>query len=365
MRDGVSSPLLVHPITWVVWLGAVLVAASTTRNPLYLTLMLICVIIVVTVMRSYVPDQTTPLPISPVQFALFVTISTTLFNGLTTHMGKTVLFSLPAFLPLLGGNITLEALLYGFTNGLIISCLFAAFTVLHLVLPIRSIIRFIPRAFAPLAVVISIAVTFVPTTLRQFRQIREAQAVRGHRVRGLRDWLPLLLPLLVGGLERALMLAEAMTARGFASSTSQEHRVSLRVVVVVGLTALLAGWLMRLVWGYALVGGGGMLVGGGLILGGVWAAGRNHPATVYRRERWQWWDGVVLTGAIVVLAVFLTLVPGIDRKVLYYMPYPLATLPLFHVGVGAAVMGVLGPVLVGMWRESREQAVGDDARTLA
>ena len=31
-------------------------------------------------------------------------------------------------------------------------------------------------------------------------------------MRGLRDWLPLLMPLLIGGLERALQLAEAMTA---------------------------------------------------------------------------------------------------------------------------------------------------------
>ena len=35
-------------------------------------------------------------------------------------------------------------------------------------------------------------------------RIREAQAVRGHRVQGIRDWLPIVVPLLVSGLERAM-----------------------------------------------------------------------------------------------------------------------------------------------------------------
>src|SRR4030065_1354430 len=92
-----------------------------------------------------------------------------------------------------------------------------SFMLLNLALPVRDLLRLIRRAFFPVAVVTSIAVTYLPTTLRQFQQIREAQAVRGHQVRSLRDWLPLLMPLLVGGLEHAMQLAEAMTARGFAS----------------------------------------------------------------------------------------------------------------------------------------------------
>src|SRR4030043_1151670 len=97
----------------------------------------------------------------------------------------------------------------------------ASFTVLNLALPVRDLISLIPRAFFPVAVVTSIAVTYLPTTMRQFQQIREAQAGRGHQMRKLRDWLPLLMPLLVGGLEHAMQLAEAMTARGFASSIAE------------------------------------------------------------------------------------------------------------------------------------------------
>src|SRR4030043_448637 len=116
----------------------------------------------------------------------------------------------------------------------------ASFTVLNLALPVRDLISLIPRAFFPVAVVTSIAVTYLPTTLRQLRQIREAQAVRGHQVRSLRDWLPLLMPLLVGGLEHAMQMAEAMTARGFASPRSVVggRQFHPRLFMLVGMILL-------------------------------------------------------------------------------------------------------------------------------
>lgn len=349
-----TSHAPLHPVSWLIWLLAALVAASSTRNPLYLLLLLLTLSIVVAVQQTATERAGGPLPLSPIRFAAIVITMAAIFNAATTHYGKTVFFVLPEALPLVGGKITLEALVYGLVNGLVISCLFAAFTVLHLALPIRAIIRFLPRAFYPLALVISIAVTFVPTTLRQFQHIREAQAIRGHRLRGIRDWMPLFLPLLIGGLERALQLAEAMTARGFASSESATHAFSLRLAVVVGLGALLTGWLLRLVWGQDIVGLALMVPGSGVILGSVWAAGRQKPHTVYRRERWSYRDAWVLAGAAVVLLVFLTLLPGIDRKTLAYSPYPLATLPVFHTLVGATILGLLPPAIL-IWYDDDGQ----------
>jgi energy-coupling factor transport system permease protein len=98
--------------------------------------------------------------------------------------------------------VTLEALVYGAINGLVLSGFFAGFLVVNLALPARALLRLVPRAFYPLAMIMTISVTYIPATRRQFVQIREAQAVRGYRPTGLRSWLPLLMPLLVGGLER-------------------------------------------------------------------------------------------------------------------------------------------------------------------
>ena len=78
--------------------------------------------------------------------------------------------------------------------------------------------------------------------------------MRGNRMQGLRSWLPLFLPLLVGGIERSLQLAEAMTARGFAAGENVDNWQP-RAWGVAGLAAIVAGWLLQLVWRQPLWGG--------------------------------------------------------------------------------------------------------------
>jgi energy-coupling factor transport system permease protein len=330
---------MIHPVAWLGWLASTLVVLSTTRNPLHLLLTLLCIAVVNALAIS--PGEASYVPVSPLRFAVVVLSLSMLFNAATVHLGETVLLHLPSGLPLLGGDITLEAIAFGLTNGLVLTGIFVAFTTFNQALPIRALIRLIPRAFYPMAVVISIAVTFLPTTLRQFQHIREAQAVRGHRVRGLRGWLPLFMPLLTGGLERALQLAEAMTARGFASAGEPGSGATetSRAAIVAGLLALLSGWLLRLVWGRDALGMNLILAGGLLILGALWAVGRRIPRTTYRREPWTTRDWGVVLGAAVVLLVFV-------RTTLYYSPYPTLTLPDFDPVAGLATLGLLGPAFL-------------------
>jgi energy-coupling factor transport system permease protein len=206
------------------------------------------------------------------------------------------------------------------------------------------LIRLIPRAFFPVAVVVSIGVTFVPITVRRLQQIREAQAVRGHRLRGVQDWLPLLMPLLIGGLERALQMAEAMTARGFASAETEDQAAAPRVAIAAGLVTLLSGWLLRLVWGQELAGLALMLIGIGLILSMLWVVGRRVPRTNYRPEIWTGRDSAVLVGAAVVLGVFI--LPVVDHTALIYYPYPTLSLPSFNPAIGIGTLGLLIPAFL-------------------
>jgi energy-coupling factor transport system permease protein len=179
--------------------------------------------------------------------------------------------------------------------------------------------------------------------MRQFEQIREAQAVRGHRMRGLRDWLPLFMPLLVGGLERALGLAEAMTARGFASADDPEQDVRTRAAVVVALVALLGGWLLRLAWGQDKLGLALMVASSGMILVTLWAVGRRVQHTTYRHVPWTGMDWAVALSAAAVLALFL--LPGLNRVALVYYPYPSLSWPRFDPVIGLISLGLLGPAL--------------------
>ena len=353
-----------QPWAWVSWLIAILVSLSITRNPLYLVLILMCVLFVGIALRQTGAELPGPFPLW--KLAGWIILLATLFNALTSHFGATVLFTIPGKLPLISGNVTLEAMVYGATNGLVLTGMLASFTVLNLALPVRDLISLIPRAFFPMAVVTSIAVTYLPTTLHQFRQIREAQAVRGHQMRTLRDWLPLLMPLLVGGLEHAMQLAEAMTARGFASAkplAGRQHNIP-RLCMLMGLLLVGSGWIAQL-------GGGEMfgliliIVGAVMIVGGLWYIGRQSPRTTYHRRRWAWQDWVTFVVAVIVLLICVLPVDWVSNQTLYYEPYPTLHLPSFSPILGMAMLGLLIPGLLVIHRSSDTSEHGDRLRERA
>lgn len=334
---------MIHTYAWIAWLIAALVSISATRNPLFLILILFCIALVYLNLNRQ--GESVPTPVSPLRFMLVVISLTALFNLLSSHFGETVLFTIPGEVPLLSGPITLEALVFGATNGLVLSGFFASFLVLNRALSVRALLRLVPRAFYPVAVVISVAVTYLPSTQRQFTQIREAQAIRGYRLRGPRGWLPLLMPLLVGGLERALTLAEAMTARGFASPPQETEGNHQRILLLLGLLLLPAGWIMSLMKNMpAMLSPLILLVGAGVLIYGLWSAGRRTPRTTYHQEHWNLRSWIVVVGALVVLSAYLiprSAVVGLD-----YSPYPLLTLPPFDPLTGVMTLGLSVPAAI-------------------
>jgi energy-coupling factor transport system permease protein len=350
----------VHPVAWLAWLVGTMVALSVARNPLHLVLILLCIAVVNISLGA--KEEASYAPISLVRFGLIIVSLSALFNALTAHFGESVVLRLPEWLPVLGGPITLEALTFGAINGLALSGILAAFTTFNQASPVSALIRLIPRAYFPVAVVASIGLTFVPITLRQFEQIREAQALRGHRVNGLRDWLPLFIPLLIGGLERALQLAEAMTARGFASVNEVSQDIATRVATVMGLVALLSGWLLRLVWARENLGSFLMLTGMVLVAGVLWFLGRRNPRTTYRRRPWRGLDGAVVVSAAVVALAFS--VPGVAQASFYYYPYPSLSMPGFDPTSGVATMGLLAPALVQRQPRNEQSAPARNNSTL-
>jgi energy-coupling factor transport system permease protein len=351
---------MIHPAAWLVWLAGALIALSTTRNPYYLATLLGGIGFVTTGLRRRT-ESLAPIPLSPVRFGVVVVVLAAGFNAATVHVGRHVLFRLPAGIPLLGGAVTLEAAVYGALNGVVLAGIFGAFAVLNMAVPVRSLVRFIPRAFYPVAVVVSIALTFVPTTLRHFREIREAQAIRGHRLRGLRDWLPLFMPLLIGGLERALQLAEAMTARGFASGAERVGNPGARLLIIEGLAGLLIGWMFQLVWQEQAVGTALMVLGATLVVLALWLIGRRVPRTTYRREPWQAHDTLVALGGMLAAAVFMVPVPGLDRKSIFFYPYPALIAPRFDPTIGLALLGLLVPPILEVRARLRARAAAGES----
>lgn len=328
------------PRAWAVWLIAGAVLAMSTRNPLYLVLLLAISRTVAAVCARRVPGSPS-LPFG--RLAVAILLFSTLFNLFMAHAGATVLFQLPASWWLIGGPITLEAGIYGFVSGLSLITLLSFFLAFSDAVPPHRLIQLVPRALHELGLVTLIALTFLPQTIRQQQRLREAQAIRGRPSTGLRGWRPVVIPLLVGGLERSLNLAETMVARGFGSTQSRSQSSGARLLLLAAL-ALALGGALWLAWGGAA---GWVVVGAAaaVLVAAYAVIGRTVRATRYRSQAWTWGDTVIVVAALLPL---LLLLPWglIDGATLAYAPYTGTLLPPFDPLVGLLLLSLSAPAVL-------------------
>jgi energy-coupling factor transport system permease protein len=334
-----------HPVAWLAWLGAAALPALSTRNPLYLCLVLLAAGVTFTALRNRSPVARSWGAF--VRFGATLWLFTIPFALLTAHYGRIILLRLPQTWPIIGGPITGEALIYGFCSGLALLTLLLVFAVFNIAVDQASLLRMTPSFIYQTGVVAAIAVAFVPQMVAAWQEIREAQEVRGHRLRGPRDLLPLILPLLVTALERATQLAESMEARGFGHQiieVSPGRRIAGQLAVLGGLGALgigLAGlwfWPERRTFMVLL-----SAAGAALLLLSFWEQGRRVRRTHFRRWFWGRTDHAVLIASLVAgvpwLAVLL-----FRSDWLFYYPYPPYTpWPSFQALLGLAIVLLATP----------------------
>ncbi len=329
-----------HPLSWLIWAGCAAVLALTVRNPLYLTL------IVLTTWLVYLGVADASLMAgswrSLLKLGLFIWLITIPFNALMIHQGRIVLFALPAHWPLVGGPITLEAVLAGFVTGYALWTLLFIFATFNLAVDAAQLLRLAPPFLYHAGVVTSIALTFIPQMLASAREIREAQRIRGHRFRGWRDSLPLVMPLLTTSFERAVQLAESMDARGFGgelSGLSSRRQAKLRVLMVLSLFLFLVGMIVRIFWLDWSILGDLLILDAMLFMGyAFYDLGQHVRRSRYRRERWVLGDSAIALSSLAALVGVLLLRQS-DPAHLLYSPYTAAgLLPAFSTPLGLLLM---------------------------
>ena len=289
------------------------------------------------------------------KLGIFVWVLTIPFNALMIHQGSHVLFRLPLSWPLLGGNITLEAVLYGAVSGLALWVLLLIFAAMNAAIDTSQFLRLTPSFLYQAGVITSIALTFMPQMLASAKEIREAQQIRGHRFHNWRDLLPLFMPLLTTGFERAVLLAESMESRGFggqltAQTPSQASRTRLNMML--GLLLLLCGLFL---YGYMRTQPGfgvALLALAALVLVRTFASlGRRVQRTHYRRLQWSRGDiwMTLLNLGVVFLVWLIRTRDGLALVYYPYPPYPLS--PEFNAAIGLLLAMLAIPGVVSLFRE--------------
>jgi len=328
IRRRALLPRWVHPVAWWLWALGLAVAASRTTNPALLGLIIAVAAFVVMSRRSQAPWGRA--------FSFFLALGATIvvirivFQVLLgMPIGTTVLFTLPTIaLPewvagvQLGGPVTGEEILAGAYEGLrlatIIICVGAANS---LAAPSR-LLASVPAALYEVGVAIVVAVTFAPQLIMDLRRVRAARRLRGRPTRGLRGLGGSALPVLEGALERSVLLAASMDARGY-GRTAQRTVRQRRTAATLLLGSLVAG----LIGTYAALDANAPVILGlpMLILAivcattGIRMAGRRSPRSRYRPDPWKFPEWLTAScgviAAVGLITAGMTNVAGLTTQV--------------------------------------------------
>ena len=230
------------------WTAACLLVVLATTNPAYKLMVLaaaLCALVAGTGPRR---------ASRPLVAAGMVAAFAIVLNFVSAHLGETVLFSLPADIPAIGGPYTLEALVYGAVGGVTIAAAILAAAPFSMLLASNEVIDALPASLARTGAVIAAALNLVPAVGTTYLQVSEAQRMRGWRPRGPRSWAEVAVPVVLTSVESSIQLAESMEARGFGSGPRTHLQpvrmragdwvltaVSLGAAAVFGI-AVVAGW---------------------------------------------------------------------------------------------------------------------------
>lgn len=331
-------PRPLHPVAWWLWAIGLAVAVTRTTNPLLLAL-------VVTVLGVVVASRRGDAPWARawryyLVLAVVVVVVRLVFRGVfggdVTTVGEHVLVRLPR-LPLphwaagvqVGGPVTAEEMLSALYGGLLLATLLCCVGAANVLADPKRALRILPRALYELGVAVVVAVTIAPQLVESVQRARRAQRLRGNDAAGVRALRVVAIPVLEDALDRSLLLAAAMDARGYGRRSPGSPRAGRLTAacllggaagVCLGAYGLLAtagpGWVEALAFSAGAAG-----CCAGLVVGG-----RRIRRSSYRPDPWRWPEWIVmasglLPAAVLVASSTVALNPATDPLVWPTLPF--------------------------------------------
>jgi energy-coupling factor transporter transmembrane protein EcfT len=211
----------IHPVAWWVWAITLSIALFISSQPWFAAgLVFACAILVRSFKESHPWSRSFAVAMRLIAVIIAIRMIIAILIGVPIP-GTTIItlptVQLPEWIAgiRLGGAVTTERLTSTLGEVMIIVGVVALFAAATSLTSPHRLIRAIPLAFYQLGLILTIATSVFPQLVVSIQRIRLARRLRGQKVRGLRHWRKIAIPLLEDALERSLDLAAAMESRGF------------------------------------------------------------------------------------------------------------------------------------------------------
>jgi energy-coupling factor transport system permease protein len=345
----VRLPRALHPAAWWIWAMGLAAAATRTTNPMLLVL-------IAAVLAHVVAARRTEAPWARgfkayVYLGLAVIVIRVVFRMLLDgQSGAHVLFTLPE-IPLpeaaagirLGGPVSAEGLLAAVYDGLRLAVLLLCVGAANVLANPKRLLKAMPAALHEIGVAVTVALSVAPQLIESGQRVRAARRLRGESGPRFHVFREIALPVMTDALDRSLLLAAAMDARGYGrqAAVARPMRAATEGLLLAGLIGIGIGTYglldstaprslgMPMLLLGAVAGAGGMLL-----------SGRRVSRTAYRPDPWlveEW----CVAGIGVLVASVIIAVGMVDPVALHPILDPLGWPDLPFVPAVAILLGAL------------------------
>lgn len=232
-----------HPLINFIYFTVIITVTMFSNHPVYLAVSFAVAWIYSVLLNGKKALKFNTLILVP------VIVLTVILNALNVRNGVTVLFYLN------GNGITLEAIIFGLVQGLMLTSVIIWFSIFNVIVTEDKFIYLFGRFSPVIALTLSMVLRFVPLLKNRYREISAAQRSMGRgassagifaRIRQLGKKISILI---AWSLEAAIESADSMEARGYGlrgRTSFHLYRMKrsefwlLAVFIILGLLCILA-----------------------------------------------------------------------------------------------------------------------------
>lgn len=227
-----------HPIMHLLFFAFTFIFVLSLNNPVFSALSFACAVLYGIKLRGSEIW-------SAIKFVFLVLVLVSLFNMLFVHYGESILFSVKST------DFTLEALFYGFNQGLVLGSVilwFGAFSRITDSERVIYIFRYVPKC----ALIFSMVLGFIPRFTKKLEDIRDAKLALngGEKPQGIknrfRNAIENFSALITYSLESSIITADSMEARGYNPKAVRAGRYKISsgdivlIILIICLSVIVA-----------------------------------------------------------------------------------------------------------------------------